>query len=734
MTNTNPIPPSVSQLLDHRAWVRSVARALLRSDPAAAADLEQDVWARVMADPPADVARPRAWLATVVRNRFRDLRKGDDRREQRERAVGEPRARRSEESPEVLAARAEEHRRVVQAVLALSPTYRDVVLLRWFEGLEPAEVARRLDLPASTVRTRLQRAHAQLREALVESHGGDERRSRRGLLLLLGPAAPVEALRARPRRWGWAIAGVAVVAMSVGVWWASHSAGNSSADVAVAEGTDAADSDDRERTPRRPRGGDRSPTDSSSTAEPADWPDDAEVGGMSPLPDDAETDAEVVSGARETGVRARVLDGDVAVEGAAVRLVWSYRDTWESIGEAVTDDEGRAVLDWGPTGPAFARLVAEHEGRVAISRLVPIWSPEREEVLHLESPRVLRGVLHTGELHTPLSNGVVRMFFAMDEGRADSLPIRTDARGEFELPPLPASSLTNLTLELSAEGFVTAWRRIGGRDLAQDRVRLELHPDYAVSGRCVDAEGRPISDVRVSSVYTAERARTDLQGRFELRGLDRLEAPIEFSHDDFAKGRRDVAAAEGRTVDLGDVLLATGRAVSIRVVDDQGNGLPNAHVVIVSEAVGTTVWNGHTRPDGTLTAHHLADEPHRVTARTHAADRERYTGWLAAERVVEWADETVVLVPGPQRTVFVRFVDAEGAQRVVTRCGVHLESLTSEDAARVSFGSSEMSSVRVLAPRSGLYRVRITTDGGDERVFEEVPVHDDRETVIDVGP
>ena len=54
--------------------------------------------------------------------------------------------------------------------------YRSVLLLRFYEGLAPSEIARRRDVPAATVRSQLHRGLETLRGALDERYGDDRRR------------------------------------------------------------------------------------------------------------------------------------------------------------------------------------------------------------------------------------------------------------------------------------------------------------------------------------------------------------------------------------------------------------------------------------------------------------------------------------------------------------------------------------------------------------------------------
>jgi hypothetical protein len=77
-------------------------------------------------------------------------------------------------------------RTVVDAVLSLEEPYRETVLLRWFEGLQPRAIAERQRASVATVHSRLQRAHAILRERLRVKLGCDERDLRGALLGLFG--------------------------------------------------------------------------------------------------------------------------------------------------------------------------------------------------------------------------------------------------------------------------------------------------------------------------------------------------------------------------------------------------------------------------------------------------------------------------------------------------------------------------------------------------------------------
>ena len=80
------------------------------------------------------------------------------------------------EGPEEIAEVREDHQAVRQALSVLSPEQRQVVVLRYFADLTVPDVARSMGIREGTVKSRLHRAHQQLRERLQEIRGrqGDD--------------------------------------------------------------------------------------------------------------------------------------------------------------------------------------------------------------------------------------------------------------------------------------------------------------------------------------------------------------------------------------------------------------------------------------------------------------------------------------------------------------------------------------------------------------------------------
>lgn len=165
--------PRLAQLLEHEGFLRRVAAALVPAGDVD--DIVQEAWAAA-ASAKSGIERPRAWLGSVIRRlaarRHRDLKRRMA-REQQVASLQEPAP-----STDEMLARMEAHRELAEAVTALDEPYRQAILLRYFEDLSPQEIAVRLAVPASTVRSRLERGVAQLRGRL-------ERRDLRALVALV---------------------------------------------------------------------------------------------------------------------------------------------------------------------------------------------------------------------------------------------------------------------------------------------------------------------------------------------------------------------------------------------------------------------------------------------------------------------------------------------------------------------------------------------------------------------
>lgn len=150
----------------HDRWVRNVVYAT-SGDPASVDDIVQRVWATVwqqigtLVDP----ARWRGWLYRMAKNAAIDVGIKHARERKSRRAFSDDAPGRGADPAKRLMI-AEEHRRVLAAIDALPPIYREPFILRHLEDWSYAQIGEALGLPVDTVETRLVRARRHLRSAL----------------------------------------------------------------------------------------------------------------------------------------------------------------------------------------------------------------------------------------------------------------------------------------------------------------------------------------------------------------------------------------------------------------------------------------------------------------------------------------------------------------------------------------------------------------------------------------
>ncbi|HVS12220.1 MAG TPA: sigma-70 family RNA polymerase sigma factor [Planctomycetota bacterium] len=145
--------------------LRRVARALVQDEDEREEALQKACLAALERGPgPPSLA----WLRRVLRSRAFDAMR---RRGLRSEQAFERRIEGVTPSAADIAQRLELHRAVVEAVSALREPYRQVVWLRYFEGLGPSAIALELGLPVKTVKTRLGRALRELRGRLERRFG-----------------------------------------------------------------------------------------------------------------------------------------------------------------------------------------------------------------------------------------------------------------------------------------------------------------------------------------------------------------------------------------------------------------------------------------------------------------------------------------------------------------------------------------------------------------------------------
>lgn len=139
------------------------------SDREKAEDVCQDVFVRLMTTHPVlQPGREKSWLLKVALNRCRDLWRGAWLKRV---ILGGP-------TFELIPApdefsRRDDQQAMMAAINQLPATFKEVILLHYYQGMNIAEIAQMLELPEGTISSRLNRGRKKLESILLK--GGDAR-------------------------------------------------------------------------------------------------------------------------------------------------------------------------------------------------------------------------------------------------------------------------------------------------------------------------------------------------------------------------------------------------------------------------------------------------------------------------------------------------------------------------------------------------------------------------------
>ncbi|MGK0303039.1 MAG: RNA polymerase sigma-70 factor (ECF subfamily) [Planctomycetota bacterium] len=481
------------EFAEHSPFLRALARRLA-SDYAAAEDLVQETYVAALSNKPLSTSNGTKgllpWFATVLRNRAALRRRTDHRRKARDQMVAPAAA---GLDPASVASRIEVGRRLLAHVEALGPDYRAAIFLRYYEGLEPREIAAKLGLSVGTIKTRLARAMAQLREQL-EADDPEGRQKWLPALCALGQFDPAStdipvAVPAVRRAFGlsqWFATAGAVAAVVALVWilwpdsWQPQPTRSPQAALPVGE---------------RKAGDDVGSVASGARQRVA-------VGSIEPVivvgvVEDAGIGADVGTGvpAANVTVRSRLsVPGDPAPTetGTGAQALRSPRSREVEV-VSVTDAQGRFQIEL-PPGANLRRAVAVGNAQVA-DAVWSVWTnTTRPESLVLT--RYLRTVF-AGEVIEPSGMAVAGARVALTHWEKDkrvAIERFTDDSGRFEFSSVPDDSW----LMVEHDGYVQVWASNptagprGGWRLA----RVVVAPVATLELAIDNAEGRSASSVQ----------------------------------------------------------------------------------------------------------------------------------------------------------------------------------------------------------------------------------------------
>lgn len=697
-------------LLGEEPFVRSLAKSLL-FDEHQVDDVVQQTWIEAL-----KVARgSRSWLASVVRSRACNLRRDAARRTAREASAA-----RLEALPSAseLLEREELRRHVVRAVSELPEKYRVVVLLRFYEGLPPRQIAEALEMPRNTVATRLKRGLQLLRESLDASHDGDRQQWAIGLVPLALPLAPkgaAAAFVASAAAWMWAmkylvvtVVGLATLLFGSGLatdWFVGSPAGPDRTAVGaqvVADETRAV----------------RGPVDNVKGPERSR----AEV--LSPAADGARPES---VRAALCGFRGRLVapDGSPAA-GELVRLLGV--DPVHAIG-SVFDPEGRAGSRL-PAGPDSHSVRSEEDGTFLIAGVYPNALHALHAGVDGDAPtwRLLTRTAGPSEIVdlgtitlAPKGTIVGRVVDENDE------PV---VGAEVWSADLPGSLMSIAPIDRLRPGgaaFVAVPTMSFGEAepdaMAVFHSKLRKHFANHVTPSNDDTQfvslDLPAWFARCYSELPIARSTSGSDGAFTLRGVNAGSSTLVVHADRYVNGgKKRVLVRAGASRDVGDLRLKRGNVCCGAVRDSFDNPVTSARVRVAE------------RPRFGLTGILFAGREHTVdgSGRFEVSGLGRDELFVAVQREqgqpwhvhgpFDVGDEDIALVLRAAEDVALRLTSAAALEplqnvKVTVRRGPPLGELTvlgMQPAVDVEFSTSEHG-VTVHALDAGHYTLQISADG-----------------------
>jgi RNA polymerase sigma-70 factor (ECF subfamily) len=665
----------ISDLLAHSAWLQRLARRLV-SDPASADDAVQDTWVAALESTRPRAGSIRGWLARVMHNVVAQSARSESARRAREAAVA-----RAEALPGAREAleRAQALRGLVDALVELDEPYRSTLLLRYHDGLSAPEIARMQGIASSTVRNRIRRGVAALREKLERRHGS-------AWIVLIAPMldAPLRTAHVAPAAAGlvstslltlagalamlktlsYTLASVVVVAL---VWW-GYSAQPAAPQPASATAP-----------------ADASPELLSIASQSSAEPVDARVESPSPS-------APVASPSKLSGVTTLIVsaiwESDRGpAQGVNVKLMpWGARDPFLAQRVATTGADGRTTFEnlapgnmgiYGDRGGGDSVVVAAGETR------------EFEFVI----PRgiTVRGRVVDTEQHAV---GGARIWLSDYGNDTEGSEVATaDADGRFVLRDVEEGHglAARASGHAPSEGY-----RINGKPGNEVEITISMPgAGGAVRGLVRDPRGEPVARARVlvgregSNSRVDDRGRvlfgapcvftwTDANGKFEVDGLPLARADVAVRAPGFAMWSGGALIEAGRAAELA---IDLGPAAAIEGTVRDSSGAPAAGVFVGIGRYGDFASSQtHTASDGAFRFDSLSAGEHEV----RAGDEKR--GNAATRIVVETGGTArwdALLSNGG--SVAGRVLDEEGkplAGMLVGaiehgRTGLHLRSATS---------------------------------------------------------
>ncbi|MEW6745459.1 MAG: sigma-70 family RNA polymerase sigma factor [Planctomycetota bacterium] len=575
---------SAEVLLRHDARIRALARELL-ADENGVEDVAQQTWLAAIQRSPQQPGSLGAWLASIARNFALRSFRSTARRRQHEQHAARPE---TVPSTEEILEREETRRAVVLAVLRLPEPHRSTTVLRYFEGLPPRVIARQLGVPVETVRSRLKRAHAELRIALARDHGGEGRSLSRMLVPLAGPAAwsaPFGAsslLGALVMTAKTKLLIAAVILIGIGAPIALWHFRNQSTEAVL------------QRSPEV-GGLDEPATDAAAVAKAASPTQGDEAAPVRTIVPASEPAAPAVPPSLENGsllVRALWQESKTPAQGISVIVLAPGRpDPYFNARSATTGAEGTVRIEELPPA-SYSVLLSRGEQH---AKALVEAGAEKEVVFEIPPCITVEGIVVDGSGHPVQDAAIFLLPGGLSALSLDAGPVAfSSAEGTFSLEGITEGS----EISARAKGYASSrcnW--IIGSAGSRQRIRLVLdRRGGEVDGRVLDPAGDPVPQALVrltlakwDGYHTTEdgfignvcevAARSDEEGRFAFSSVPAGTLPIAARASGYGTWRGSVDVSLQRATQL-DIYLEFPAEVSGLITTADGKAAQGVRVQV----------------------------------------------------------------------------------------------------------------------------------------------------------